>query len=104
MLPMDRYFISDVYCPSSLPTMAQMLLTNVRDTYKHAVIDEDELPLLMNWLETRQRDILATNRRVKPASITCTAFLYNTCSRYLNVGGGHVVLIRINERRLKNNQ
>lgn len=99
---MNRYFISDIFCPASLVTMAQMLLTGVRDTYRYAVISENDIQVLMNRLEIRQSDILEKNRRLKPVKIIhCKPYNDNT-RRYINIGEGHITLIRVNERIITN--
>ena len=95
---MIRYFISDIYCPASLVTMAQILLGGVRDAYKHAVISEDDIPVLMDRIEVRQQDVLEKNRRLKAVKIDLCKPYNDDTHRYINIGEGHVTLIRVNER------
>lgn len=99
---MVRYFISDIYCPASLVTMAQILLGGVRDTYKHAIINEDDIPVLMGWLEERQQEVLGKHRRLKAVKIILVEPHGDGIHRYINIGDGHVVLIRVNERFITN--
>lgn len=101
---MTRYFISDVYCNASLVTMAQMLLGGVRDTYKHAIINEDDIPVMINWLEKRQADIMEKNKRLKSVKIVSCKPYKDDTHRYINIGEGGITLIRVNERIITNKQ
>ena len=101
---MTRYFISDVYCNASLVAMAQMLLGGVRDTYKHAIINEDDIPVMINWLEKRQADIMEKNKRLKSVKIVSYKPYKDDTHRYINIGEGYITLIRVNERIITNKQ
>ena len=82
--------------------MAHYLLTKVRDQYRYAVISEDDIHVLMDRLEGLQSDLLGKNKRLKPVVISLCKPHNDQTRRYVNIGDGHITLIRVNDCKLTN--
>lgn len=95
---MARFFVSDIYCPASLPKMTRTLLKDAEDSYKYAVIDEHEIYTIMERLVNRQLEIYNENKRL--IGIHLYRPFNDQTRRYINVGEGHIALILVNERRM----